>query len=207
MSLLCYRWLLWLNSTYLGEQLLTEVNALLKSTPRRARASMFGVWHILFMYAPSSKPPSSAVRTFSIELRSCKLIELAPSQSQFPTNQTALCGVCVWSVVLLRGLLVVHQTNHRHIDWFQLPSNFALCCACTYIHSATYQLRNIFVRKKIWFRLNGINHTIFLRWLWFICDDDLFLLINETMKARAIAIRHPLCKTERNCQTRYRSDP
>lgn len=149
MSLLCYRWLLWLNSTYLGEQLLTEVNALLKSTPRRARASMFGVWHILFMYAPSSKPPSSAVRTFSIELRSCKLIELAPSQSQFPTNQTDLCGVCVWSVVLLRGLLVVHQTNHRHIDWFQLPSNFALCCACMYIlHSATYVPTSKYFCKK-----------------------------------------------------------
>lgn len=45
---------------YLGEQLLTEVKALLKSKLRRARASILGVWHILFIYDPSSKPPSSA---------------------------------------------------------------------------------------------------------------------------------------------------
>lgn len=45
----------------LGEQLLTEVKALRKRRLRRAKASRCGVAMALLLYAPLSKPPSSAV--------------------------------------------------------------------------------------------------------------------------------------------------
>lgn len=55
---------------YLGEQLLTEVNALLKRRLFLAKLSKLGVWHILFLYAPISNPPSSAktnMRVFVVQ--------------------------------------------------------------------------------------------------------------------------------------------
>jgi hypothetical protein len=44
----------------LGEQLLTEANALLKIKLFLAKLSKFGVWTILLRYAPISYPASSA---------------------------------------------------------------------------------------------------------------------------------------------------
>jgi hypothetical protein len=47
---------------YLGEQLLTDVYALLNIKPFLANKSKFGVWQILFRYDLISKPASSAKR-------------------------------------------------------------------------------------------------------------------------------------------------
>ena len=46
----------------LGEQLLTDVKACLKTTLCLARPSMFGVLHTVLLYTPNSKPPSSAAK-------------------------------------------------------------------------------------------------------------------------------------------------
>jgi len=50
------------DTNLLGEQLLTDVKACLKTTLCRANASIFGVLHAVLLYTPSSKPPSSATQ-------------------------------------------------------------------------------------------------------------------------------------------------